>query len=44
MKCDNTKCKYYKPAEKSEWFNFIIAGGCKFPYCKKDRKKKMRWR
>lgn len=44
MKCNNTHCKYYVKAEK-DWFAkmmglgmLITDGGCKYPYCKKNKK------
>lgn len=43
MKCNNKHCKYYRPAEKDYlmmmgWKNAITEAGCKFPYCKKNKK------
>lgn len=46
MECNNTHCKHYKPAEHSSELDretlglfYVKKGGCKFPYCKKNKKK-----
>lgn len=46
MKCNNQHCKYYEPAEHTSEFERKILGlfyskdgGCKYPYCKKNKKK-----
>ena len=40
MKCNNTHCKYYEPAEHSNFFGFLLTkeSGCKYAYCKKKRR------
>lgn len=41
MKCNNTHCKHYVPAEKYKLFGWICQtnGGCKYAFCKKNKKK-----
>ena len=45
MKCNNTHCKYYEPAKQSSDLEILLFGvsygkesGCKYPYCKKNKK------
>lgn len=44
MKCNNIHCKYYVKAKKDLLAKMIglaaltIDGGCKYPYCKKNKK------
>ena len=42
MKCNNTHCKYYRPAEHIVLFGIkgIKEGGCKYPYCKKKKRRR----
>ena len=42
MKCNNTHCKYYRPAEHIVLFGIkdIKESGCKYPYCKKKKRHK----
>ena len=42
MKCNNTHCKYYKPKEHIVLFGIkgIKEGGCKYPYCKKKKRRR----
>lgn len=48
MKCNNTHCKYYEPAEKSDkwelrFWGFLLKdkeAGCKYSYCKKAKVKR----
>ena len=44
MKCNNTHCKYYKPAEHIRLLWLGTVGkkeeGCKYSYCKKNKKKR----
>ena len=45
MKCNNTHCKYYRPAEHIVLFGIkgIKEGGCKYPYCKK-KEETQKWK
>lgn len=44
MKCNNTHCKYYVKAKKDLFASMIglgtltTDGGCKYSYCKKNKK------
>lgn len=42
MKCNNRKCKYFKDGSESKFLGMLFKdeSGCKFSYCKKNRKKK----
>lgn len=47
MKCNNQHCKYFIAPKKNPFLraigfkNATTEGGCKFPYCKKDKKKRV---
>jgi hypothetical protein len=47
MRCNNVRCKYYKPAEKSGMIDkmmwghkFVNEGGCKYSFCRRKGNKK----
>lgn len=41
MKCNNTHCKYYEPAESGNLIELLLKkdSGCKYAYCKKRGKR-----
>lgn len=42
MKCNNTHCKYYRPAEHTVLFEIkdIKEGDYKYTYCKKKKRRR----